>query len=142
MPRGCLPGMTLETTRGDILRGIIEGTLFHIRDLVDSIGEAGVQIDELRAVGGGSKSTAWVEMCADILGRPVGRPRVTEAGCLGAAIMAGIGSGAFSGFSDGVQAMVSVGDRIEPDSGRQRAYETVHGRHGKLWPLLKDFLRG
>lgn len=139
---GVFAGMTLETTRGDILRGIIEGTLFHIRDLVDSIGEAGVQIDELRAVGGGSKSTAWVEMCADILGRPVGRPRVTEAGLLGAAIMAGIGSGAFSGFSDGVQAMVSVGDRIEPDSGRQRAYETVHGRHGKLWPLLKDFLRG
>lgn len=139
---GVIAGMTLETSRGEILRGIIEGTLFHIRDLVDSIVAAGVAIDELRAVGGGSKSAAWVGMCADIFGRPVARPQVAEAGCLGAAIMAGIGSGAFQGFPDGVEAMVSLGDRIEPDPGRQRSYEAGYQRHRELWPLLKSFLRG
>ncbi|MGA2761766.1 MAG: FGGY family carbohydrate kinase [Spirochaetia bacterium] len=138
---GVIAGMTLETTRGEILRAIIEGTVFHIRDLVDSIVSAGVPIDELRAVGGGSKSSAWVGMCADIFGRPVARPRVTEAGCLGAAIMAGVGSGAFSGFADGVAAMVSLGERIEPDAARQRAYEPVYQRHRALWPLLRDYLR-
>jgi xylulokinase len=67
---------------------------------------------------------------------------VAEAGCLGAAIMAGIGSGAFQGFPDGVEAMVSLGDRIEPDPGRQRSYEAGYQRHRELWPLLKSFLRG
>ena len=108
---------------------------------MDGIVSAGVPIDELRAVGGGSKSSAWVGMCADIFGRPVARPRVTEAGCLGAAIIAGVGSGAFSGFADGVAAMVSLGERIEPDAARQRAYEPVYQRHRALWPLLRDYLR-
>ncbi|HUI73273.1 MAG TPA: FGGY family carbohydrate kinase [Spirochaetia bacterium] len=137
---GVIAGMTLETTRGEILRAIIEGTLFHVRDMVDSIVAAGVAIDEFRAVGGGSKSAAWVGMCADILGRPVVRTRVTEAGCLGAAVMAGIGSATFSGFPEGVDAMVSLGDRIGPDSARQREYEARYQRQCALWPMLKDFL--
>jgi len=138
---GVIAGMTLETTRGEILRGIIEGTLYHVRDLVDGIVAAGVAIDEMRAVGGGSKSAAWVGMCADIFGRPVARPRVSEAGCLGAAVIAGVGSGRFSGFSEGVEAMVSIGDRIEPDPARQRAYEAGYQRYRGLWPLLKGYLR-
>jgi xylulokinase len=138
---GVIAGMTLETTRGEILRAIIEGTLYHIRDLVDGIAAAGVAIDEMRAVGGGSKSAAWVGMCADIFGRPVARPRVSEAGCLGAAVMAGIGGGKFSGFPEGVEAMVSLGDRIEPDAGRRLSYEAGYQRFRGLWPLLRDYLR-
>ncbi len=138
---GVVAGMTLETTRGDILRAIIEGTLFHVRDMVESIATAGVAINEFRAVGGGSKSNAWVSMCADIFGRPVVRSRVTEAGCLGAAIMAGIGCGTFSGFAEGVQAMVSLGDRFEPDPARARAYDGSYRKFQLLWPLLKDYLR-
>jgi xylulokinase len=138
---GVVAGMTLETTRGDILRGIIEGTLFHVRGMVESIVGAGVAINEFRAVGGGSKSAAWVGMCADILGRPVVRSRVTEAGCLGAAIMAGVGCGAFPGLAEGVQAMVSLGDRFEPDSARTPAYERGYRRYQALWPLLKDYMR-
>jgi xylulokinase len=138
---GVIAGMTLETTRGDILRGIIEGTLFHVRAMVESIVSAGVAINELRAVGGGSKSAAWVGMCADILGRPVVRSRVTEAGCLGAAVMAGIGCRAFSGFAEGVEAMVSLGDTYDPDPARQQEYERGYRRHQALWPLLKDYLR-
>ena len=138
---GVIAGMTLETTRGEILRGIIEGTLYHIRQLVDGIQAAGVAIDEMRAVGGGSKSAVWAGMCADIFAKPVARPRVNEAGCLGAAIIAGVGRGRFSDFSQGVEAMVSVGDRIEPDPQRQRAYEAGYQRHRGLWPLLRDYLR-
>jgi xylulokinase len=139
---GVIAGMTLETTRGDILRAIIEGTLYHVRNMVESIVTAGVDIDEFRAVGGGSRSAAWIGMCADILGRPVVRPRVTEAGCLGAAIMAGVGSRVFDNFLGGVQAMVALGDRIEPDNARRKDYEPRYRRYQGLWPLLKDYLRG
>ncbi len=138
---GVIAGMTLETTRGEILRGIIEGTVFHVKDMVESIVSAGVAIDEFRAVGGGSKSAAWVGMCANVFGRPVVRSRVPEAGCLGAAIMAGIGCGRFSGFSEGVEAMVSLGDRVEPDTARAKEYETGYHKYRELWPLLKDYVR-
>ncbi len=138
---GVIAGMTLETTRGDILRAIIESTLFHVRDMVESIGSAGVAIDEFRAVGGGSKSAAWVGMCADIFGRPVVRPRVTEAGCLGAAVIAGVGCGLFPGFTEGVRDMVSLGDRIECDPGRRERYDERYRKYRGLWPLLKDYLQ-
>jgi len=55
--------------------------------------------------------------------------------------MAGIGAGTFSGFPEGVDAMVSLGDRMEPDSARQREYEASYQRQRALWPLLKDYLR-
>lgn len=138
---GVIAGMTLETTRGDILRAIIEGALFNAREMIDGIEAAGVAVDEYRAVGGGSKSAAWVRTCADVFGKPVVRPRVSEAGCLGAAIIAGVGCGVFPGFSEGVAAMVSIGDGFESDPGRHAAYEEKYRRYLGLWPLLKDYLR-
>ena len=70
---------------------------------------------ELRAVGGGSKSDAWLQICADILGKPMVRARVCEAGCLGAAILAGTGTAEFRDIEEGVRAMVYLGERFEPD---------------------------
>jgi len=138
---GVIAGMTLETTRGDILRAIIEGALFNAREMIDGIASAGVAIDEYRAVGGGSKSAAWVGMCADVFGKPVVRPRVSEAGCLGAAIIAGVGCKVFAGFSEGVASMVSLGDRFEADPGRHAEYQERYRRYLGLWPLLKDYLK-
>jgi xylulokinase len=96
---------------------------------------------ELRAVGGGSKSDAWLQICADILGKPMARTVVGEAGSLGVAILAGVGTGTFSSLSEGVRAMVQLGERFEPDPARQRLYGEKHERYKALWPLMKDYLR-
>lgn len=120
---GVVSGLRLETPRGDILKGIVEGTTFDLKATVDSLSPTGIQITDFRAVGGGSKSDTWIQICADILGRPFVRPRVTEAGALGAAIIAGVGSGAFSSFQEGVEAMVSLDRRYEPDLGRHEQYQ-------------------
>jgi xylulokinase len=137
---GTLTGMTLETTRGDILRAIVEATAFHARELVESIESMGVHIDEMRAVGGGSKSLAWVKTMADVLGKPIVRLRLSEAGCLGAAIIAGVGSGAFAGFAEGVSAMVAPGDTVEPSAGIGRAYTERYAKYRQLWPALRGTL--
>jgi sugar (pentulose or hexulose) kinase len=55
--------------------------------------------------------------------------------------MAGIGCGTFAGFSEGVVAMVSLGDRVEPNSTRAKEYEAGYHRYQDLWPLLKDYVR-
>jgi xylulokinase len=120
---GAIAGLRLETSRGDILKGIVEGTIFDLKEKVESLPPTGIRITDCCAVGGGSKSDAWIQICADILGRPFIRPRITEAGALGAAIIAGVGSGVFPSFQAGVAAMVRLERRFEPDAYQQKLYE-------------------
>jgi xylulokinase len=136
-----ISGLKLDTTRGDILKGIMEGVVFYHKTVVDSVADTGIALRELRAVGGGSKSDAWLQISADILGKPIVRARVSEAGSLGVAILAGVGTGAFRSVEDGVKAMVSLGERFEPDPARQRAYGERFEKYRALWPLMKDYLR-
>ncbi len=138
---GVIAGLKVETSRGDILRGILEGIVFYHKGLVDASAEAGISLRELRAVGGGSKSDAWLQISADILGRPLVRTRVSEAGCLGAALLAAAGTGAFASLEDGVRSMVSLGERFEPDVARQARYAERYERYRSLWPMMKDVLR-
>jgi xylulokinase len=139
--RGVIAGLRLETSRGDILKGIVEGITFYLKECVESLTPTGIEITDFRAVGGGSKSDVWIQMCADILGRPLTRPRVTEAGALGAAIIAGVGNGSFSSYGAGVDAMVRPDRTFEPDPHRQRQYESRFEKYKKLWPLMSDYLR-
>jgi sugar (pentulose or hexulose) kinase len=133
-------GLRLETSRGDILKGILEGTTFYLKECIASLPPTGIEIADFRAVGGGSKSDAWIQICADILGRPFVRPRITEAGALGAAIIAGVGDGVFSSFEAGVEAMVRLERTFEPDPQRQKLYESRFEMYRRLWPLMKEYL--
>jgi xylulokinase len=138
---GVIAGLTLATSRGDVLKGILEGVTFYLKECVDSLPPTGIEITDYRAAGGGSKSDVWVQMTADILQRPLVRPKVTEAGALGAAIIAGIGSGAFPAFEAGVEAMVSLERTFEPDRKKWESYESRFEKYERLWPLMADYLR-
>jgi xylulokinase len=138
--RGVIAGLQLGSSRGDILKGIVEGTTFYLRECVESLPATGIKITDYRAVGGGSKSDAWIQVCADILGRPFVRPRITEAGALGAALIAGVGNGTFQSYQDGVAAMVSLDRTFEPDPRQHQRYEVWFEAYKRLWPLLQSYL--
>jgi sugar (pentulose or hexulose) kinase len=138
---GVLCGLKLETQRGEILKGLLEGTTFYLRECLDSLPPAGIRINRFRAAGGGSKSDAWVQLSADILGCPFERPQVTEAGALGAAILAGTGSGVFESIMAGVERMVRIGRTFEPDPVQMEEYISRYEKYRQMWPLMKDFLR-
>lgn len=138
---GVMAGLKLETTRGEILKGILEATTFYIRECIEMLPGTGIAITDFRAVGGGSKSAAWLQICADILGRPIVRSKINEAGALGAAILAGTGSGAFSNLEDGVEAMVHLEQTFEPEPSRRRIYDERFAKYHRLEPLLADYLR-
>ena len=120
---GVLGGLKLDTERGDLLKGILEGVTFYERACLETLPAAGIPITDLRAVGGGSKSDAWIQLSADILGRPFMRPKITEAGVLGAAIVAGVGSGIFPSLAVGVETMVRPERTFEPNPRQQRLYD-------------------
>lgn len=138
---GVMTGLHLDTSRGDILKGILEGTTYYLKECVDSLPATGMAISDYRAVGGGSKSDAWVQICADILGRPFVRPVVTEAGALGAAVMAGVGSGVFPDYEAGVQAMVKLDRKFDPDPKRQERYRERFEAYKGLYPVTERYLK-
>ena len=138
---GVVAGLRLETSRGDILKGILDGITFDLKECIESLPPTGIEIADFRAVGGGSKSDVWIQLCADILGRPFVRPKITEAGALGAAIIAGVGAGVFPSFEAGVEAMVRLERTFEPDPQQQKRYEGRFETYRRLWPLMKGYLR-
>jgi xylulokinase len=138
---GVVVGLRLETSRGEILKAILEGTTFYLRECVEALPATDIEIADFRVVGGGSKSETWIQICADILGRPFLRPKITEAGALGAAIIAGTGNGTFSSFQTGVEAMVELDRAFEPDPRRQERYDRRFAKYRELWPLIKEYLR-
>jgi xylulokinase len=138
---GVMVGLNQETSRGDILKGILEGITFSLQEVVESLAETGIEIGEYRPVGGGSKSESWIQTSADILGKPFNLPVVKEAGTLGAAIIAGVGSGIYSSFEDGVEASVKVARTFEPDLNLHQRYLANYHAYKELWPLMGDNLR-
>lgn len=137
---GVIAGLHLETPRGAILKGILEGATFYLRECLEALPETGIRVRGFRATGGGSKSDAWIQLSANILGQPFLRPRVTEAGALGAAIMAGVGCGALDSFTSGVAEMVKLEHHFEPDPRMHAAYAEWYARYRELWPLMRGYL--
>ncbi len=138
---GLIAGLRLETTRGEILKGLIEGAAYYLKEGVDSLPPAGIEIHDYRAAGGGSQSDVWVQTCADIFGRPITRPAISEAGALGAAIIAGVGIGLFPTYGQAVEAMVTFERTFEPDPRRHELYQARYEQYRRLWPLMADLLR-
>ncbi len=138
---GVVAGLKLETSRGEILKGLIEAMTFYVREIFETLPGAGIEVADFRAVGGGSKSDVWIQISADILGRPFVRPKVNEAGALGAAILAGVGCGVFPSLEVGVETMVQLDRTFEPDPKKQGLYSERFAKYQCLWPLMADYLR-
>jgi len=138
---GLLAGLKLETTRGDILKGILEGMTYYLRECLESLPGCGIQVTDYRAVGGGSQSDTWVQLCADILGPPFVRPKITEAGVLGAAIIAGTGSGILPSMALATEVMVKLDRTFTPEPRRQDRYNDRFEKYKRLQPVIGEYLR-
>ncbi len=137
---GMVAGLGLGTRRGEILKGIIEGVAFHLKERIDSLSATNIKIENFRVVGGGSRSDTWVQTGADIFGLPFTRPVITEAGTLGAAIIAGVGSGIFSSYAEGVAAMVKLERTFDPDTSKYEQYQVRYQNYQRMVQLMTNFL--
>ena len=131
-PSGLIAGLKLATTRGEILKGIVQGATFYLRKCIEVLPEFGIDISEYRAVGGGSNSDTWLQLSADILGKPFVRPKVNEAGSLGAAIVAGVGLGIFSSLEEGVAQIVKPDRTFEPQMNLHSKYMEKYQKYKNL----------
>merc|ERR1712093_183952 len=101
--KGAILGLTLQTTKADIVKAILEGISFEIKHNLNLLESAGVEINEIRAIGGGAKSSSWLQLKADIFGKPVVALDVSEGVSMGAAILAGTAIGIYKDTREAVE---------------------------------------
>jgi xylulokinase len=140
-PSGVIAGLRTGTTRGEILKSIMEGETFYFVESLQALRTMGIDTSEFIATGGGARSDRWLQIKADILGIPLVRPRITEASILGAAILAGCATGAFATPAEGIARFVHREKVFTPDPARHRAYQERYAKYRELYGLVKDFIR-
>ena len=136
--RGAIMGLTLDTTRQDLVRAVLEGITYELRMCIDLLDDAGVPVDELRATGGGAKSAPWLQIKADIMNRPIVVPAVSEAGCLGCAILGGVATGVYDSASQAVDHLVKIDREYTPNEANARRYAEMVELYKQIYPLNKS----
>ncbi|MDQ2691740.1 MAG: xylulokinase [Chloroflexota bacterium] len=134
--RGTYAGFTLAHTRGHFVRALLEGSAYALRDIVTQMQLAGVQLSELRVMGGGAKSQLWNQIKADVTGLPVHVPEVTETTALGAAFLALVGTGACTTLREASDMIVRIRRRVEPDPSRAALYAEAYERYRQTYFTL------
>ncbi|MCE5199985.1 hypothetical protein LLG39_13520 [bacterium] len=133
---GAVVGMRPDRTRYDLFKSIMEGIACELSINVEILEKLVGRIDMLRTTGGGAKSSFWLQMRADIIGKKVVSMCSPEAVCLGAAILAGVGAGVYANPEDGARKAVRFNKTYEPDSLRSSEYAAQLSRYKKLYPSL------
>jgi xylulokinase len=139
--RGAILGLSLSTTPGEITLAILEALAFELCINLERLEAAGIPIAEISAAGGGAKSPRWLQIKADVLERPIRAPAAPEAAARGAAILAGIGCGAFTTLEEGIASMVPTGDLVSPDPRQSARYRERFALYRDLYPRLAPITR-
>ncbi len=134
--KGAVLGLTFGTRRAEIAKAILEGLTFELRVNLDLLLNGGVQIDVLRAIGGGAKSPLWLQLKADITGIPVVVPKVTEAAGLGAALLAGVGVNSFPSLAEAATRFLQFDREYHPDPESQIAYNHLFNLYEEIYPAI------
>lgn len=137
---GAMLGLKTSTTRGEILKSIMECETFYFVDSLNALRDMGIDTSEFVATGGGAKSDRWLQIKTDIFGIPFVRPQIIEGSVLGAALLAGIASGIFASSAEGVSRFVRRERVFEPDEKRHRIYREKLERYRELFPALRGLL--
>jgi xylulokinase len=135
--RGAFIGLALPHGRGHLVRAVLEGVAYGLRDSLELLRELGVQPELGRASGGGARSRLWLEIVASVLGLPLELTAVEEGAAYGAALLGGVAAGVFSDVHEAVASCVRVRDRIEPNQAWREAHEAGYARFRALYPALE-----
>lgn len=136
--RGVFSGLAMNHTRAHLARAIYEGTTFALRDIVDRLAELGLDGEEIRVVGGGSASPFWMQLKADVTGRIVRGLRTPEPTAVGAAMLAGVGTGLFGDLAAAIDRLTVLDERAyEPASATAAVYDEAYDRYRALFDAVE-----
>jgi xylulokinase len=135
--RGMWFGLTAAHTRGHLIRAILEGVAFSLRDSLEIFSELKIPVEQIRVSGGGSRSFLWRQIQADIYGKDVVTLRESEGSAFGAALLAGVGSGIYSSLEESAQEALQVRECLSPRQENVRLYNRQYDVYRQLYPTVK-----
>ena len=135
--RGTFTGITMDTTRADLVQAVLEGVAFAIRDSFEVAKSLGIEIPRSNLCGGGAKSPLWCKIFANVLGIPLDMVKTEQGPGYGAAMLAMVGCGVFATVQEAAQRLVEVASTTEPDPALTAKYEARYQKFKLLYPALK-----
>jgi xylulokinase len=135
--RAAFTGLSLRHDRGALVRAVLEGVAFGLRDSLELLRGLGVEPVAARVSGGGARSDLWLRIVASVLGLPLERTAAEEGAAFGAALLGGVAAGVFADVHDAVSATVKVRSTIEPEPKWIEPYAVAYYRFRSLYPALR-----
>jgi len=135
--RGVFIGMTMDTSRADLVQAVLEGVAFAIRDSFEVAKSLGISIPRSNICGGGSKSSLWRTILANVLGIPLDIVKTEQGPGYGAALLAMVADGQYPNVQTACDALVEVIDTVEPDADLTARYEDRYQRFRQIYPACK-----
>lgn len=139
--KGAFIGMSMDTTRADMLQAVFEGVAFALRDSFEAAESIGLSVKSATACGGGAKSHLWRKILANVLNKPISTVAVEEGPAYGGAILAAVADGVYASLEDAAEKIVKRTSVTEPDAGIVAKYDERYQTFRKLYPALKDCYR-
>jgi xylulokinase len=137
--RGAFLGLSLRHTRAHMARAVMEGVCMSLLDCLELGRELGLVTSRVYLSGGGARSSMWRQMAADIFGVETARINIEEGPAYGAALLAAVAAGLFSGVDQACRSFIRVVDLHRPDPARQELYRQLYRLYRPLYARLKDF---
>lgn len=137
---GAIIGLRLDTSRWQILKALMEGATYYFAGGVQMLNDL-VTIDEYRPTGGGAKSDVWIQMKADIMGKPFARPKVLEASSLGAVMLAGTATGVYTNLQQAAEQLVGIDKVFKPNAERHAIYQEKLEKYKTMQSTLVDLAK-
>jgi xylulokinase len=122
-----------------LIRSILEGVAFSLRDSLEIFRELGIPVEQIRASGGGSRSFLWRQIQADIYGKNLVTLRTSEGSALGAALLAGVGAKIYASVEESAQEAIQVRESMSPNPDHVAVYDRYYQVYRKLYPAVRDF---
>ncbi|MBC5660283.1 FGGY-family carbohydrate kinase [Anaerosacchariphilus sp. NSJ-68] len=136
--KGVWFGFTMKHTKAHFVRAIFEAVGYILQRNIDTLAAMGIQVKEVRSLGGGSKSAVWSQIKSDITGKKLLTTKSKEAACLGAAILAGKAVGIFDSIDGAVDSMIDIKAEFEPDRDNREVYKKGYDMYCRLFHDLTD----
>ena len=134
-------GMSMDTTRTQMMLAVLEGVAYGMRDSLEVARSMGIVVKETCICGGGAKSLLWRRIIANVLNIRVKTLINDEGPALGGAILAAVGDGVYGNVIEASEKIVGFGEVIEPDERIAGRYEEGYAFYKKLYPHIKDLYR-
>jgi xylulokinase len=138
--RGALVGLTASHTRAHVIRAILEGVAFSLRDTFSIFQELEVPVKTVRLGGGGARSPLWRQIQADVYGRSVEMVEAEEGAAYGAAILAGVGAEAWPTVDDACNAVVRVAGHVDRNLRDSVVLDNAYAMYRRIYPAMKSIL--